>query len=102
MKFNFKKTCAICALTAIVASAGSALGKTAYPCGGKWVYGTTGAFGGGEVYSKYECYDDAYSYASVKNNKGKTASDTQNWDRAEASVKAYAFKTDYSYYNCWN
>lgn len=99
MKNNFIKktlsTLTICALLPL-----NCLTTSANNCSDtRWKGGSGGCDATlSYVYEK----NHAYSYASVKNNKGKTASDTQNWDRAEASVKAYAFKTDYSYYNCWN
>ncbi|HOH58951.1 MAG TPA: hypothetical protein PLQ22_02950, partial [Bacilli bacterium] len=80
----------------------TALAKTAYLDTGIWKYGTTGLCGGGDVYSKYSDWDHTYSYASVKNGKGKTASDTKKGAQASASLTASKFRTDYSYYNFWD
>lgn len=100
---NFKKVCAVLSLGAIVATSGTALalGKTAYPCFGKWEYGTTGITGGGTVYSYYQCAIDCTSKASVKNYKGNTKSQTKCCAQARAELPAKAFKTDYSYYDCY-
>ena len=99
---KLKKFLVVCSLTAIVGASGSALAKTAYLDTGIWKYGTTGVLGGGDVYSKYSDWAHTYSYASVKNAKGKTASDTKKEAEASASLKAYNLKKDYSYYNFWD
>jgi hypothetical protein len=97
-----KRILAIGALAAVALSATTALARLDIMDHGLWSHGTTGIFGGGQVYSKYEDWSYNWSYASVKNAKGKKASDTKYQSQAAAQTKAYVNKTDYAYYNFWN
>ena len=97
-----KRILAIGALAAVVLSSTTALAQLDILDHGLWSHGTTGLFGGGKVYSQYQDWSYNWSYASVKNAKGKKASDTKYNDTAKASIKAYAGRTDYAYYNFWN
>jgi lactococcin 972 family bacteriocin len=67
--------------------------------GGTWYHGTTGALGGGTVYSEYHHGSNCHT-ASVRNAHGAT-----DWDSAGAgswamaSTSAVPLQTDYSYWN---
>ena len=67
-----KRILAIGALAAVVLSSTTALAQLDILDHGLWSHGTTGLFGGGKVYSQYQDWSYNWSYASVKNAKGKT------------------------------
>lgn len=66
--------------------------------GGFWVYGTTGTFGGGEVYSNYFHRRNCHT-SSVIGKYYANSGPTRAGYRATASAEARTFKRDYSYWN---
>ena len=67
--------------------------------GGQWSYGTTGWFGGGSVYSKYQHSSEVHG-SSVCNANGVWDTDYNKAPgvQSNASTSAIVFKTDHSYY----
>lgn len=99
-----KKTVALLSAITVLGASATALAATSYLESGIWKHGTTGMFGGGEVYSEYVDWDHNWYTATVINAKGKKVKDTETngYTYATARTTAYSFKTDYTYYNYGN
>lgn len=94
-----KKTVAALCLAAIMATSVGA--AAAYEVdGGYWKGGTTGALGGGTVFSYGMAVSHEYCHVWVVNAEGNGDGDIRPafiWAKAEAP--AYVGRTDYAYYS---
>lgn len=71
---------------------------TSYVSGGTWDHGTTGATGGGTVYSNYY-HKTKRHYSSVINYQGNYNRDNAaKGEKSIASLPAKAGETDHAYY----
>lgn len=88
------------AFVTIMASASLASATTSSVGGGTWKYGTTGIFGGGEVYSEY-LHQSKIHGASTINAKGSIK---KHWNVGKGKwayntrQKAYDWQTDKAYW----
>lgn len=79
-------------------AAGVAVAESRGVGGGFWTFGTTGTFGGGEVYSNYFHRRNCHTSSVIGEyyaNSGPTAAGY----RATASAEARTFKRDDSFWN---